>query len=79
VTIAAAPLARFPLSDTLSDKDMRPRVVLDRVVTVATDEDTQVRSVADDGLVVGVLPRFPAHRPTPRSGRTRMTRWVLRV
>ena len=56
MTIAAAPLARFPLSDTLSDKDMRPRVVLDRVVTVATDEDTQLRSVADDGFVVGVLP-----------------------
>jgi len=36
VTIAAAPLARFPLSDTLSDKDMRPRVVLDRVVTCST-------------------------------------------
>jgi len=35
---------------------MRPRVVLDRVVTVATDEDTQLRSVADDGFVVGVLP-----------------------
>jgi len=79
VTIAAAPLARSPLSDTLSDTDVRPRVVLDRVVTVATDEDTPLLSVADDGFVLGMLPRFPAHRPTPRSGRTRMTRWVLRV